>query len=677
MMDYGANGEIFIYYWSKGIIEIWDWMPPTSENPDEDTLYLLYQVNVPEAENVHGFKIHNQGPFDKYRVLIIRSDEEIYKLESYCLSPDKGQGFGVITPQSTVDLPCHLTNDVSKFFIKVAKNFVVIANNLGHLHLFRQLKDKSLCGANVGNQLHTIRKTCCQPILNTDLTLSKLPQVDVALRTSCNVDGTPIFDIVENWLVYSPVKTEYTYMRAIIGTTLKPVACPELIDPLITNTKRSTNESEKVKVSRSKMLFTPVRLPPPGPLLNRVLSTFSNTTLDGLFKLSEMSSSKVIAYLNKSKKSQTDHDNNSNTINSLGKSMGKLLFSTVSSTANTLHSSTKGLKPHNNQIIKVLDLSNDKVLGIFKPPGGVSTLSLSPYDLQLVHVNDRGDSLFMWDLYRLPTEISLVGKFTRGKTSAIIEEIFWFNNAYDIRNSSDSKSAHGTTYCKGNNSGFGCISKVSGSVHWFNTNYLTGDNNYPKSFGEGVKTSEFLDSWILSTLKAKKFVALPCNSNVTSSKKGSNEVTTENNSRNVISQLAIIDEKNQLKLISSWNGCNFYKYDLPKVPVDSKDIPKYNTRKARKQEKEITIPLSQAEIETSGPVLNLINNRNIQFETYDFQGDDVKGFLSVFEEFGNEIPVNTIHFGPKTKKGERRRSKSEEDLLNEGLYMEQEVEKID
>ncbi|EGW31529.1 uncharacterized protein SPAPADRAFT_62117 [Spathaspora passalidarum NRRL Y-27907] len=261
-------------------------------------------------------------------------------------------------------------------------------------------------------------------------------------------------------------------------------------------------------------------------------------------------------------------------------------------------------------------------MGTFKPPGGISQLSLSPYDLQLVHANARGDSLYMWDLYRLPVEISLIGKFSRGKTSAIIEEIFWFINNYE------NKRDEGEVF--GNNSGFGCISKSTGSLHWFNINYLAGsyNNNRPNSFKKtSFAPGKFMDSWILSSLKAKQFVSIPTN-------QCSN-----------LNQLAIIDENLVLKLISPLNGHHFYQFQLSKVPVDSQFVPKTSSiEKPHIPSSPYVNPLSQAEIETCAPFLNLINNPRIEFAT--FEDDNLE---EIFSEFGNMVPEQVITFRSKPK----------------------------
>lgn len=457
----------------------------------------------------------------------------------------------------------------------------------------------------------------------------------------------------------------------------------------------SNNKSKKSKKKKKTTLLTQVKLPPPGPLLNQVISTISNTAIDGICKFSELSSNVVKLYYN-GKDSSTQH---TATLNELTKSITKSIYSTAASTITS--------KPDNNQLVKVIDLKNDKVMGIFKPPGGVSNVSLSPYDLQLVHSNLRGDLIFMWDLYKLPLEVSLIGKFIRGKTSAKIKDIFWFINNSTSQNSPTAK---------GNNYGFGCLTKSTGSIHWFNVNYLSGslNSNLPNSLGKTHKlisngskhdhkhslskdtssfvsprsssSDDFSDDWILSSMKAIKFLTLPDKSNSMNS----------SCSPNAVNQLAIIDSKNQLRLISPLNGLSLFRYQLPNTPVSKEFVPVYNrvfglTRTAMvptfnpnlailnelngtKKKTVLINPLSRTEIETCGPYSNLYRNKNIEFSTFDYHHEgDLKEFLYNYEMFGNEISHKVIHFGNKGEVNQKN------EVIDTGIILDQEVseEEID
>ncbi|KAK6455215.1 uncharacterized protein RJT20DRAFT_146301 [Scheffersomyces xylosifermentans] len=669
LIEYGSHGEIFIAYPSTRTVQLWDWKPPSSDTKkDAETLYLNGQIHLDsgvnyDTDSLVNFKILKE-PTDRssssqYSILaLMKTHSGAYKLTNFRVDfATRSLPFSDSVTLPTLFYNCPSESDSVTFTLKTSNKFIVVANSEGLLCVYKysMARDAILMG-NSEYSLQDIRKQSSQPILSKYNILSKFPDDQIILQTSCNQDNEPIFDIVDNWLVYSPTKFEYKHMKAISSTTPIPTS-NESVDPIIVSSS-STNEA----ATKQNSLYTPVKLPASGPLLNKVLSTLSNTALDGLFRLSEISSSKVKSYLNNKGSKQELYK--APTINSISKSIGNLLYSTASSTASTLESSTRSLKPNNNQLLKILDLSNDKVLGVFKPLGGVSNVSLSPYDSQLVHSSLRGDTLFMWDLYRLPSEISLIGKFTRGKTSAVIEEIFWFNNNYGEGNGHNSGNSGNPndSSIKGNNSGFGCITKSTGSVHWFNINYLSGNmnNNFPNSLNkEKVKrdhqSGSFLDSWILSSLKAKKFVALPdfngLTTSISNSGNSSNVVTKSNDVNHinrVTNQLAIIDDQNQLKLISTLNGSHLYKYELPNQPVDSKYVPRIFHKLSNENEKgtkDLINPLSQAEIETSAPFLNLINNKNVEFAVYSFEDQsDSDGFMNAFKEFGNEIPDKVIKF---------------------------------
>ena len=683
---------MLIVYPKSNLLEVWDWVPPShakvTTKCSGDTLYLQGQYTLsipPSGPPEYGFKYtanaaipeESKEEFSRtietvkilsgtveegHTILVLSKTLNLplpYALEVHFLGKSNKTSI-----QQILELPCVMQESCSEleFTVKANDNFIVVSNNEGFLYLFK-FYGEEYRPANFDLNLLSIRKTSCQPIANQDRLSSKLTDEEILLKTSC-FDNKPIFDIVGNWLVYSPIKFEYEHLKVINNTNIKLANEYENnnIDPISSFTNKESNRKQE-------SIFTPVRLPPPGPLLNRVISTLSNNALDGLFKLSEVSSSRLKAYLNKDKEVVAKNEQDmAQSLNSISKTIGKALYSTASNTVSTIQKKTMASQPNNNQLIKIIDLSNDKIIGIFKPPGGVSNLSLSPFDLQLVHSSYRGDNFFMWDLYKLPNEISLIGKFNRGKTSAIIKEIFWFVSNYD-----------NTNIIQGNNLGFGCITKATGSVHWFNINYLSGDltNNYPNNLTKDnledvPPKGQFLDSWVLSSINATKFTSLPNIANNINSK-------YKPNSKFNINQLAILDNNDQIKLISPLNGNHLFKYELPKTEVNKETIFENNLHAIDKSsidpkahEVDSITPLSQAEIETCGPYLNLVNNKNVQFSTYDFDDNskpDFENFLKEYSEFGNDIPVTEIKF-----KNERQKDPIEPLLsdFSEGLVMDQE-----
>lgn len=95
-------------------------------------------------------------------------------------------------------------------------------------------------------------------------------------------------------------------------------------------------------------------------------------------------------------------------------------------------------------VIKIVNLRNNKIkeIGIFQPNNGVSKLSLSPFDSQLITVSNRGDEIYKWDLTKLPIEIKLIDYQIRGKTSNIVQDIHWFNNDLVLVSTKSSGTVH-------------------------------------------------------------------------------------------------------------------------------------------------------------------------------------------------------------------------------------------
>ncbi len=669
------EGNVLIMYPEQQILETWGWKladkRPASV-ADSDVLHLLHQCRLALKGTIVDFYIASdcniviqserdlQATFEVYNALL--------EMTALTLPPDmnpKEPKLGAALPKD-------------RFSVKANGNYLAISNAEGYLVVFEY----------DGAQYRpirvqpTIHKSACQPngCMNPD---------EMVFRTSC-FDNKAVFDIVGNWLVYSPTKAEFQHLRSLsrcdtltdrtyhLAQYNGDQGLDEFSDDSFENgyaTKRADSRNKQ-----KPQMFTQVKLPPPGPFLNRVVSSVSNTALDGIYKLSEASSKTVKLYFDR------DNDKSSRTLptsNKQARNFTKLLYQSAASNVST--------RPNSNQLIEVVDLKNDKVMGIFKPPGGVSRLSLSPYDLQLVHVNLRGELVFMWDLYKLPREVSFIGKFERGKTSATIRDVFWFISNANTKNCA----------IRGNNYGFGLITKYSGSIHWYNVNYLSGNlnNNLPNVLGKSTRSlqngnsrgssgeqhgyahlsstgysrqamanGEFADSWILPSWGAQKFLTLP---NLSNSMENSNEPDQ-------INQLAVIDDRGQLRLISPLNGSSVFKYDLPSNPVDKRYICsqalRYMSPPSPAEVRHGTIdvlssknkataltqpsrsvvvkpldgyinPLSRTEIETCAPYPNLYRNKNIEFAIYDYgEGSDLERYLNKFEVFGNDIQLNSIHF---------------------------------
>lgn len=691
IVECGIKGEIYILFPKDQVLEVWGWTPHTTTGQYGDAVYLHHQLKVkapsanPPTYKLNGSKVMETPEVNTSRtiemfvlceirknpffVFIVRDDTKDfpYSIEIH----EQAKSMTSTNVIQVLSIPPFMQrknpdNAFPQFKLKVRKSYMLLGNSKGFIYVYKS-ESSTPPKYNMGNhdfKLQMTRKHCCQPLVAKH-GLSKVIDEEMFFQTSCFEDE-PLFDIVGDWLVYSPTKYEYNLVNAVIKSSSdKPtVVKNDDVDPL-------AMPREDVLLSSPDM-FTPVKLPPPGPILNTVLSTLSKTALDGLFKISEASSNKLKDYLNSEKSPPEPSGEERNMVqqlNSFGKSFGKLLYSTATSTAASIHKSTMHLVPNDNQLIKIVDLKSDKVMCLFKPPGGVSNLSISPYDLQMVHSSYRGDMFYMWDLFKLPKEVSLTGKFVRGKTSASVKNIFWFINNYD-----------GNNLIKGLNSGFGCITKSSGSIHWYNINYLLGNsnNNYPNrlrttgaEMTKNISKSAFIDSWILSE-NASKFLAVP----------NAADMLDCNSSPHEVGQMAVIDDMNTLKLISPLNGSYLFKYELPMVPVDSSAVPTtlpialpVETNKAT------DAPLSQSEIETCGPYLNLISNKNVELATYEFSNDGVEDLDQLqkrFKTIGPEIPTRAILFEKHKDAMDEQEATVLADEIHEGfVFNEENVERLE
>lgn len=587
MVESGPLGEVFIIHLDRQTLEVWYWLDPDSSRGKDseyysgDTLYFYFLCDI-SCNNTPITSVQYVGGDleSGYQFLVLYQDLELDLIK---VQP------GVLKASllQVLELPDYFTrvndkgseSDVMKISIKTSKNLIVVANSRGLMYVFKLVKG-TYKPANCNNALSSLKKSASLPILRDLKLLDKVSDNSILFKTSCT-NGTPIFDLKNNWLVYSPCKVE----------------------------------SNQIKISGTGL--TPVKLPSSKRLLNNVLESLSNNALDSLFKLSKYSNQKINDYLN---------NDQSVDFKTIKNSLNKLLNQTI----NTISDSIDAMS--DNQIIKIVDLENDKVLCVFKSPDGISHVSFNPYDLQLVSCTLRGDNFFIWDLTKLTSEISLMGKFVRGKTSGVINEIFWF-----INNNESDKSA--SPILKGSNSGFGCISK-SGTIHWYNINYLLSNlnNNYPTFIGKEfpahsssmLNLSDFLDSWLLGSSHFEKFVKIPNLSHLSPS------------NLRCLDQLAVIDGNKNLKLLSPLNGLNSVTFELPTTPTSHKSRLNDTLITKRSVVMPVRSPLSQFEIETCKPFINLINFNNIQISNYDFSGNELDAIVQHYEDLNaDEIPYKT------------------------------------
>lgn len=371
---------------------------------------------------------------------------------------------------------------------------------------------------------------------------------DVRYSTSLDKLGVPIFDIQGDWLVYSPMKAEHQRLKG------------------------------EARLGCSSRYLTPVKMPPRGPLLARVLLLFSKLALDGLVALLRALLKRIKHLVNEG------GDYRALLISKL---IGNLLYNTALQTALSIQKTADARKPQDNQLIKVIHLGTHATKAAFRPPGGVLAVLLLPYDLQLIQVSHRGDTYYMWDLYRLPLEISLVGKFTRGKTKAIVNDLTWYMTQTELG---------------GVNCGFGLVLEGLGTVHWFNINYFWGQTNNLPVRSNKLGQSQFVDAWLFPLEGARRIITLPRQH-----------------------KLGILTKLGALKIVTSIDGSHSYQYDLPlTLPENWQDYDRVvfdrTLEKDEVEEKAKVNPsdaIAQAEINTCFAFLNLVNNDNVAFATFD------------------------------------------------------------
>lgn len=621
IVESGPSGEIFIVHTQTGKLELWYWLDPEesdASNPQYysgDTLYFYCSSSISTGFKIVSFHYVEGDMVSGYQFLVVSEANELYLYQVdangktskenftvtrqiYDNDPDKKPGYLKLI--QTLKLPDYFTecNDKDSEFtteisIKISKKFIVAANSKGLVYVWRY-GSRLYVPANQEKKLSNLKKSASLPILRNLKLLDKVTDETIIFKTSC-ANGKPIFDLKNNWLVYSPCKVEYQQTK-ISGTGL-----------------------------------TPVQLPSSKRLLKNVLENLSNNALDSLFKLSKYSNQKINDYLN---------NDQSVDFKTIKKSLNKLLNQTINSISDSIGMS-------DNQMIKIVDLDNDKVLCLYKSPDGISHVSFNPYDLQLVSCTLRGDNFFLWDLIKLTSEISLMGKFIRGKTSSVINEIFWF-----INNNEGDESVNPTL--QGTNSGFGCISK-SGTIHWYNINYLVSNinNNYPTFIGKEfppqassmVSLSDFLDNWILGSSHFEKFIKIP----------SLNHLSPTNIT--CLNQLAVIDGNKNLKLLSPLNGLHSITYELPRDTTNYSRSKSFIVSNLKLQEPTKS-PLSQFEIETCKPFVNLVDYNNIQVHHYDVGDDELEAIAKFYEDLNSDGIVY---------KAQKRRSTVNDNCLSASL----------
>uniref|UniRef100_A0A060T0M1 ARAD1C09350p n=1 Tax=Blastobotrys adeninivorans TaxID=409370 RepID=A0A060T0M1_BLAAD len=263
-------------------------------------------------------------------------------------------------------------------------------------------------------------------VLFSSSELQPLPLTEI--RVGFGSDGLPLIDVKDRWLVFSP--------------------------------RTPTRSSAQ----------TPLKLPPSGPLYERVVENVSSTAAAGLKSLSDAGLAGLRHYL------KLDDANGSTTSMTTGATTNNTNSATTS--AGSLSSGREeggilGLFQDSSQppnVVQVIDIPSETTIATFVPLYGISKLSLSPYDLTVATVSSKGDHVYTYDLSMLPKEVSVTGRYVRGKLPATVSDIIW------------------DTY-----GGIGIITTAKGSVHWFDKRRsLDSSNKVWKLSGWGVHRAVFL-----------------------------------------------------------------------------------------------------------------------------------------------------------------------------------------
>ncbi|OWB68878.1 hypothetical protein B5S33_g4485 [[Candida] boidinii] len=451
--------------------------------------------------------------------------------------------------------------------IKSGLDFFVISDHTGQLHLF---------------DIHTYKKLEFNSIAKS-------------------VNNRTIFDIQGNLLVYnlSPSDTLVKY--------LKPI----------------TSSNKKKPTSDLSLPLTPIKLSRPNTMLQKIWKNLSSNTIDSIYKISEISESKIKNYFyphQQQQQQQQQPASQSNKKNLLTSENFKILLSTI---INTITGESN--------YISIIDLSTQSPLLIFTPPDGCSHVSLSPHDMLLSTTSSRGDSIFIWDYSNLSNKIILLEKYKRGKTPGIINKLIWSKN----------------------NNSIVILSQKSGSIHCFNNNI--------NELGE-LEINK-LKSWILPNFESTDVIIGPKLSIL------NNTVYKINNKRDLIDLnnkfidnnsiiLSLNKDKKILKIISLSGEIN-WKFDLPTdYQSDSPELIKPTDIIDPIVELPVLAnpidPLNFAEIQTHEPLRTLYNKRQFEFSTYVHQNTDEEegkydSFVSNLNKFDHALQIKIINFGNSKK----------------------------
>ena len=458
------------------------------------------------------------------------------------------------------------------------------------------------------------------------------------LETTLNQDGMPLFDLCGRWLVYSPAQTP------------------------------------------TQTVYTPFKLPPPGLLLDRILENISTTTAASLKSLSDAGVAGFRHYLAKDSSNPTPQAIKYNQAKRTGNNViyvGSRKFDVDSSgrvgSSGSPISSMSALPAaltslfstqSKSQSIQVIDLETQSVVSTFLSPQGLSFMSLSPYDTVLATVSAKGESVFTFDLSFVPRQVSLSGKYVRGKTPGKVSHVEWDTDG-----------------------GFGIVTHEKGSVHWFGRQPWNTYESHVDSVSTSVSGQHpgvipnSSKIWRLSGWNVSDMCIIPETIGSEAESKNSREIPSEHSlapkresSLSSLSSAPSMTEKKiskysnvamlrdgEIIVVNVATGMCSWKYDLPSLPIaetvlartliitDRKDsdIPLPSNAQPKPQFRNLedlqTVePLSFYEMETCLPYPFVHTDRHVILATYDEEEEKERIMSNVF---GLTVKAKELDFG--------------------------------
>ncbi|KAG7714761.1 hypothetical protein KL949_004597 [Ogataea haglerorum] len=395
------------------------------------------------------------------------------------------------------------------------------------------------------------------------------------------VNNEPVFDLCGDWLIYN-----------------------------------APSQSKSLKKWRAEHDLTPLKLSRHISLLNKLWKGLSKTALDSVLMFSEISHSKFRKFFSREGLAQSGEQ-----ASGLSTDDDELLRShnfreMLAAILNTLNV--------NSNYLLMVDLARNQTMFCFSPPDGCSAVSLSPFDLSVATVTNRGDDVYLWDYSKFDKDITLLDKYKRGKTSAVISDILWTSN----------------------NQSLVLLSKPNGSVHLFVNESLTGmlqSRPSSRQLSDNQNAEQTPFDWCISNANIKK-ISIPTLPMPLDYQRYHTEISALTDAGNVVR----IDQE---------TGRMVWKYTPPAAPSTTSMTGMKEVAPVP-LELQLVDPIAEAEVETCKPFPFVYNNRRIQYAKFKNASESLRldGFGSVVADFED------VKFGRFNGSVKFHSTRSEEEL---------------